>query len=148
MSQLQDQLTADLKTAMKAHDKMSLNVIRMIKAAIQNEQVKVGHDLTEDEEIAILNHEVKTRQESINEFQAGNRQDLVDATNAELEIVNRYAPALMTADEVNQVVAETIAQVGATGKGDFGKVMGAVMGKVKGRADGNMVKSAVQAQLV
>ncbi|MDT7014537.1 GatB/YqeY domain-containing protein [Levilactobacillus namurensis] len=144
---LETQLTEDLKTAMKAHDKLTLSVVRMMKAAVMNEKVKQGHDLTPDEELTVVTRELKQRKESLEEFEKGHRDDLVQGVKAEIAIVEKYAPKQLSADEIAKIVADSIAKVGATSMGDFGKVMGAVMPQVKGKADGNQVNQAVKAQL-
>ncbi|AKP65684.1 GatB YqeY domain-containing protein [Levilactobacillus koreensis JCM 16448] len=144
---LETQLNTDLKTAMKAHDKLSLNVIRMMKAALTNEKVKQGHDLTPDEELTIVSRELKQRKESMEEFAKGNRDDLVEGVKAEIAIVEKYAPKQMSEDDVAKIVADSIAKVSASGMGDFGKVMGVVMPQVKGKADGAVVNKTVKAQL-
>ncbi|NLR08578.1 MULTISPECIES: GatB/YqeY domain-containing protein [Lactobacillaceae] len=144
---LETQLNTDLKTAMKAHDKLSLNVIRMMKTALTNEKVKQGHDLTPDEELTIVSRELKQRKESMEEFAKGNRDDLVEGVKAEIAIVEEYAPKQMSEDEITKIVADSIAKVSASGMGDFGKVMGVVMPQVKGKADGAIVNKTVKAQL-
>lgn len=144
---LETQLTEDLKTAMKAHDKLTLSVVRMMKAALMNEKVKQGHELTPDEELTVVSRELKQRKESLEEFEKGHRDDLVQGVKAEIAIVEKYAPKQLSADEIAKIVADSIAKVGATSMGDFGKVMGAVMPQVKGKADGNQVNQAVKAQL-
>ena len=142
---LETQLNTDLKTAMKAHDKLTLNVVRMMKAALMNEKVKQGHDLTPDEELTIVSRELKQRKESMEEFAKGNRDDLVQGVKAEIAIVEKYAPKQLSEDEIAKIVADSIAKVGASGMGDFGKVMGAVMPQVKGKADGGIVNKTVKA---
>ncbi|MFC6207874.1 GatB/YqeY domain-containing protein [Levilactobacillus tongjiangensis] len=144
---LETQLNTDLKTAMKAHDKLSLNVIRMMKAALTNEKVKAGHDLTSEEELTVVSRELKQRKESMAEFAKGNRDDLVEGVKAEIAIVEKYAPKQLSADEITKIVADSIAKVSASGMSDFGKVMGAVMPQVKGKADGALVNQTVKAQL-
>lgn len=144
---LETQLNTDLKTAMKAHDKLSLNVIRMMKAALTNEKVKQGHDLTADEELTVVSRELKQRKESMAEFAKGNRDDLVEGVKAEIAIVEKYAPKQLSEDEIAKIVADSIAKVSASGMGDFGKVMGVVMPQVKGKADGAIVNKTVKAQL-
>ncbi|HJE87205.1 GatB/YqeY domain-containing protein [Levilactobacillus brevis] len=144
---LETQLNTDLKTAMKAHDKLSLNVIRMMKTALTNEKVKQGHDLTADEELTIVSRELKQRKESMAEFAKGNRDDLVEGVKAEIAIVEKYAPKQLSEDEIAKIVADSIAKVSASGMGDFGKVMGVVMPQVKGKADGAIVNKTVKAQL-
>jgi len=144
---LETQLNTDLKTAMKAHDKLSLNVIRMMKAALTNEKVKQGHDLSEDEELTIVSRELKQRKESMAEFAKGNRDDLVEGVKAEIAIVEKYAPKQLSEDDIAKIVADSIAKVSASGMGDFGKVMGVVIPQVKGKADGAIVNKTVKAQL-
>lgn len=146
MSLLQD-LTSDMVSAMKSRDKGTLAVVRMLKAAVQNAQIEAGHDLTPDEEVAVMSREYKQRKESLAEFEKAGRQDLVDKTNHELTVVEKYLPKQLSADDVNKIVQETIAAVGASSMKDFGKVMGAVMPKVKGQADGKVVNQAVKAAL-
>ncbi|WP_125572859.1 GatB/YqeY domain-containing protein [Levilactobacillus huananensis] len=144
---LETQLNTDLKTAMKAHDKLSLNVIRMMKAALTNEKVKQGHDLSSDEELTIVARELKQRKESMAEFAKGNRDDLVEGVKAEIAIVEKYAPKQLSEDEITKIVVDSIAKVSANGMSDFGKVMGVVMPQVKGKADGALVNKTVKAQL-
>ncbi|CDN28949.1 GatB/YqeY domain-containing protein [Lactiplantibacillus plantarum] len=140
-------LNGDLKAAMKARDKQALSVIRMLKSALMNEQINVGHDLTADEEVSVLSRELKQRRESLSEFENAGRQDLVDGVKAEIAIVEQYMPKQLSDEEVQQIVADTIQQVGATSKGDFGKVMGAVMPKLKGQADGKLINQTVKSLL-
>ena len=143
MSLLQD-LTKQMVSAMKSRDKETLATVRMLKAAIQNAQIEAGHDLTPDEEVAVMSREYKQRKESLAEFEKAGRQDLVDKTNNELKVVEQYLPKQLSADDVQKIVKETIDQVGASSMKDFGKVMGAVMPKVKGQADGKVVNQAVK----
>lgn len=129
---------------MKAKDKETLSVVRMLKASVQNEQIKQGHDLTPDEENALMAKEYKQRKDSLAEFEKGGRQDLVDDTKKEMAVVAKYMPKQMSADEIKQAVEETVDEVNATSMKDFGKVMGAIMPKVKGKADGKEVNQAVK----
>ena len=122
---LLSRLNDDMKTAMKAKDKESLQVIRMIKSSIQNEQIKEGHDLTEEEELTVLSREMKQRRDSLHEFEEAGRDDLAEKVKSEL-------------------VQEAITQTGASSMKEFGKVMGAIMPKVKGKADGNQVNAIVK----
>ncbi|MCM0598729.1 GatB/YqeY domain-containing protein [Periweissella fabalis] len=141
------QLTEDMKTAMKAKDKETLSTVRMLKSAIQNEQINAGHDLNDEEELTIIAREMKQRRDSMAEFKAAGREDLVAQLEAEIAVVTKYMPAQMSEAEIKQIVADTIAEVGATSKADFGKVMGALMPKVKGKADGKIVNETVKALL-
>ncbi|MFT9002488.1 GatB/YqeY domain-containing protein, partial [Liquorilactobacillus satsumensis] len=142
-----DSLNNDLKTAMKAHDKETLSTVRMLKAAVMNEQIKTGQPLTSDEEISVLSRELKQRKDSLAEFSKAQRADLVSGLEKEIKVVERYLPQQLSEAEVHEIVAETIKQVNASSKADFGKVMGAVMPKVKGRADGKLVNAAVKSLL-
>ncbi|KRL99449.1 GatB/YqeY domain-containing protein [Liquorilactobacillus satsumensis] len=144
---LLDSLNNDLKTAMKAHDKETLSTVRMLKAAVMNEQIKTGQPLTSDEEISVLSRELKQRKDSLAEFSKAQRADLVSGLEKEIKVVERYLPQQLSEAEVHEIVAETIKQVNASSKADFGKVMGAVMPKVKGRADGKLVNAAVKSLL-
>ena len=146
MSLLQD-LTKDMVAAMKSRDKETLNTVRMLKAAVKNEQIDKGHELTPDEEVAVMSQEYKQRKESLEEFKKAGRDDLVKQTQAEMKIVEKFLPKQLSADEVKKVVDDTIDQLGASGMKDFGKVMGAAMGKLKGQADGKIVNQTVKAEL-
>ncbi|WP_125981176.1 GatB/YqeY domain-containing protein [Loigolactobacillus iwatensis] len=142
-----DTLNADLKTAMKARDKETLATVRMLKAAVVNEQVKLGHDLNDQEGLAILATELKQRKESLTEFKKANREDLVTPLLQEIKIVEHYLPQPLSEEEVSQLVQQVIEQVGATSTKDFGKVMKVLMPQVKGRADGAVVNKLVKAAL-
>ncbi|KRN38926.1 GatB Yqey family protein [Lactobacillus acetotolerans DSM 20749 = JCM 3825] len=144
---LSDEIMDDMKKAMKAHDKVKLNTVRMIKSALMNEKIKLGHKLSPDEELTVLNHEKKQREESIAEFTKASRKDLADETKKELTIVEGYMPKQLSKDELDKIVSETISEVGAKGKSDFGKVMKALMPKVKGRADGKEASALVRDHL-
>ena len=144
---LLEQLTADMKTAMKAKDKVTLGVVRMVKSSVSNEQIKLGHDLTADEELAVLSRELKQRVEEMESYKAADRTDLAEEIQGQIDVLKSYMPAQMSEEEVAAVVKETIAEVGATSKADLGKVMGALMPKVKGKADGKLVNQTVQTLL-
>ena len=137
-------LNEDMKTAMRAKDKETLSVVRMLKASLQNEQIKLGEELNADQELTILAREMKQRRDSVAEFKKADRQDLVDKTQAEIEIVEKYMPKQLSEDEIKTIVSAAIAKVGASSMKDFGKVMGAVMPETKGKADGNEVNRIVK----
>jgi uncharacterized protein YqeY len=141
---LLETLNNDMKTAMKAKDKETLSVVRMLKSAVMNEQINLGHDLTEDEEIAVLSRELKQRKDSVAEFKKADRDDLVQNTSAEIKVVEKYLPAQLSEEEVQTIIKETVDQLGANSMADFGKVMGAVMPKLKGQADGKLVNQTVK----
>lgn len=137
----------DLKNAMKSHDKVALTVIRMIKTDLMNEKIKLGHDLSEDEELTVISREVKQHKESIDDFKRADRDDLVETQESEMKVLEKYAPKQLSQAEIDEVVSETINSVGASNMSDFGKVMGAVMPKVKGKADGSLVQKSVKNNL-
>jgi len=145
---LLERLNDDMKQAMKNKEKEKLSVIRMVKAALQNEAIKLGKaQLSEDEELTVLSRELKQRKDSLQEFENAGRTDLVDKTKAEINVLELYMPKQLSEEELVQLIRETIAEVGASSKADMGKVMGAVMPKVKGKADGSLVNKLVQQQL-
>ena len=124
-------LNDDMKTAMKAKDKETLQVIRMLKASIQNEQIKKGADLNEEEELTVLSREMKQRRDSLTEFEKADRTDLAEKVKGEIAIVEKYLPAQLDEAEIRQIVAGAIEKTGASSPKEFGKVMGAVMPQVK-----------------
>ena len=136
-----------MKLAMKAKEKNVLQVIRMIKASLQNDQIKLGRELNAEEELTVLSREMKQRRDSLVEFQKANREDLVQKVEEEIAIVEKYLPAQLTDEEVRQIVKQAIQKVGATSSAAFGQVMGVVMPQVKGKADGNLVNETVKEEL-
>ncbi|MBO1003483.1 GatB/YqeY domain-containing protein [Pseudogracilibacillus auburnensis] len=142
---LSQRLNENMKQAMRDKDKERLNVIRMVKASLQNEAIKLGvSDLSEEDELTILSRELKQRNDSLNEFKAAGRDDLVMKIETEIKILQDYMPEQLSEEELEQIVKDTILEVNATSKKEFGKVMGKVMPKVKGKADGSSVQKLVQ----
>ncbi|SEA96484.1 hypothetical protein SAMN05421743_111105 [Thalassobacillus cyri] len=141
---LVERLNEDMKQAMRNKDKEKLTVIRMVKASLQNEAIKLGRgELSEEEELTVLSREVKQRKDSLHEFKEAGREDLVEKLNREIEILQAYMPKQLSDEELEQVVQDTITEVGASSKQDMGKVMSAIMPKVKGKADGSQVNKLV-----
>lgn len=137
-----------MKQAMRAKDKERLSVIRMVKASLQNEAIKLGVDtLSEEDELTVLSREIKQRNDSLAEFKKANREDLAEKLDSEIHILQPYLPAQLSEAEVEEIVLATIEQVNATSKKDFGKVMQQVMPKVKGKTDGAIVQQLVQKHL-
>ena len=136
-------LNDDMKQAMKNKQKEKLTVIRMVKAALQNEGIKLQHTLTEEEEITVLAREVKQYKDSLLEFKKAGREDLVDKLQSEIQILSAYLPKQLTEEELVDIIKQVISEVGATSKADMGKVMTAVMPKVKGKTDGSLVNKLV-----
>ncbi|ODJ49883.1 hypothetical protein BFR40_10220 [Brochothrix thermosphacta] len=141
------QLNQDMKDAMRAKDKARLSVIRMVKAAIQNESIKKGDELDSEEELTVLSREFKQRKESLGEFESAGREDLVAGLNVELKVIEEYLPTQLTEEEILAIVEEVIAETGATSKAGFGKVMKVILPKVKGKADGSVISKLLQQKL-
>lgn len=144
---LKETLNNDIKTAMKAKDKETLAVLRMIKTAVQAAEIDKKEELIAEEELTILAREAKQRRESLAEFVKAGRDELVAKTEAEIEIVERYLPKQLSVEEVKEVIATVAEKIGATTQKEFGKLMGAVMQELKGKADGNVIKEQVKAHL-
>ena len=144
---LKETLNNDMKTAMKAKDKETLAVLRMIKTAVQAAEIDKKEELNAEEELTILAREAKQRRESLAEFVKAGRDELVAKTEAEIEIVERYLPKQLSVEEVKEVIATVAEKIGATTQKEFGKLMGAVMQELKGKADGNVIKEQVKAHL-
>lgn len=143
-----ERLNQDMKQAMKNKDKVKLGVIRMVKASMQNEAIKLQKDtLSEEEELTVLARELKQRKDSLHEFKEAGREDLVSKLEDEIKIVQSYMPEQLSDEALEQIVVQTIREVQAKSKKDMGKVMSAVMPKVKGQADGARVNQLVQQNL-
>ena len=140
---LLERLNSDMKQAMKNKQKEKLTVIRMVKAALQNEGIKLQHTLTEEEELTVLAREVKQYKDSLLEFKKAGREDLVDKLQSEIQILSAYLPEQLTEEELADLIKQVISEVGATSKADMGKVMTAIMPKVKGKTDGSLVNKLV-----
>lgn len=136
---LNEKLAQDLKEAMKAKDETKTAVIRQIKTAVMNAEIKSKKEMTDDDIVSVIFSLSKAHNESIESFTKGNRPELADKEKQELEIIMSYLPKQLTDDELREIVKETIAAVNAQSAKEMGKVMGAVMPKVKGRADGTKI---------
>lgn len=145
---LLERLNNDMKQAMKNKEKDKLSVIRMIKASLQNEAIKLGKQgLSEDEELTILSREMKQRKDSLHEFEKAGRDDLVEKLRTELTFVELYMPKQLSEAELTEIVKKAITELGATSKAEMGKVMSVVIPQVKGKADGTLVNKLVQQHL-
>ncbi|ASJ53038.1 GatB/YqeY domain-containing protein [Brevibacillus formosus] len=142
-----ERLDQDMKQAMKDRAALKLSVIRMVKAALKNEEINKGRLLSEDEVLTILTRELKQRRESLHEFEKAGRVELASKTREEIDVLSAYLPAQLSEDEIRDIVREGIAATNASSKKEMGKVMGAIMPKVKGRADGNLVQKIVSEEL-
>jgi uncharacterized protein len=144
---LKEKISEDLKAAMKSGDRIRLETLRTLRAALMEREIEkrgAGPGMTAEDEVGVLTSAAKKRRESIEQFQKGGRADLVDQESKELAIIQEYLPKQMSAEEVTALVKGVIADVGATSSADFGKVMPAVMKLVKGKADGRFVQDLVR----
>jgi hypothetical protein len=145
---LLETLNQDMKQAMRNKEKQKLSTIRMVKASLQNEAIKLGNEsLSEEAELTVLARELKQRKDSLREFKEAGRDDLVESLDREIEFLQEYMPEQLSDEDLEAIVVETIKQVQATSKQEMGKVMGALMPKVKGKADGTQVNKLVQKHL-
>ena len=147
---LKEKIIGDLKDAMKAGDTAKRDTLRLIDNAIKNTEIekkKRETGLSEEEILEVLGRAVKQRQDSIKQFSDGGRPELAAKEQTELDIIMPYLPAQLSEDEIRVIVKTIIAETGADGMSDIGKVMGQAMGKMKGKADGNVVKKIVGEEL-
>ncbi|MEK7673039.1 MAG: GatB/YqeY domain-containing protein [Patescibacteria group bacterium] len=145
---LKQQIQEDLMTAMKARDVIAMDALRMLKAAMMKLEVSgEKHEATDEEIQQLINKEIKSRKDSIEQFTAGNRQDLADKEEAELKFLLKYLPEQLSEEEVKKIIQDTMDETGFKSKTDMGKLMGALMPKVKGKADGGMVNKLVGSML-
>ena len=141
------QLTEDMKTSMKAGEAERTGVLRLLRGAIKNEEIKVGHPLDEAEALKVLQREAKQRRDSIEAYTTAGRDDLRATEEAELSIIAGYLPRAMSDDELSAVIDEVVSELGDPGMAQMGQVIGAVMKKVGARADGGTVSRLVRERL-
>jgi len=144
---LKVQLTDHMKTAMKSGDKERLGVIRLINAAIKQREVDERIQLDDTQVLSVLEKMLKQRRDSVSQFQAAGRTDLADKETFEIGVVQSYMPAQLSAADVDAIVAATIAEAGATGPKDMGKVMGLVRPKVAGKTDMGKLSEIIKGKL-
>ena len=144
---MKNRILEDLKLAMKAQDKEKLSVVRMVKGAIQMEELNKKHELSDDEVIAIISKQIKSRKEAIVEFQKANRNDLVEQNEKEIEILNTYMPEQLSEEEINKVIDEAFIKVNPTSERDMGKIIGSISPILKGKADMGFVSKIVKERL-
>ncbi|MDY0234634.1 MAG: GatB/YqeY domain-containing protein [Gudongella sp.] len=144
---LKDKLMEDYKSSIKSKDTIRKNTVIMVRAAVKQREVDERIELSDEKILDIISKQLKEKKMAILEFQKGNRQDLVDLTNLEIDILLDYLPKQLTQAEVDVIVKDTISEIGAKSVKDIGLIMKAVMPKVKGMADGNMVNKAVRSIL-
>ena len=145
---LKDQIIKDMTASMKAKDAARTSTLRMVKAALQNREIEKGGALDDDELMKLLRSLVKQRRDSVEQYQKGGRQDLVDKEQAEIAVIESYLPLGASQAEIAQAVSEAIGETGATSMKDMGAVMKAVMTRLAGKnADGRMVSETVKSKL-
>lgn len=149
MSDLKQQISTDLTTAMKARDKVTSSTLRMVMTAIQNAQVAgdAAKELTDDEVLAVITKEGKKRRDAIAEYEKAGRAELAAAEQAELEVLEAYLPQQLSDAELESLVAQAVAEAGVTEKSQMGQAMKAAQAKVAGRAEGGRVAAAVKKHL-
>jgi len=150
MSELSQQITEDMKTAMREKNTLALGAIRMLKSAIKNAAIEKGGadaELTDPEIVTVIRREVKKRQDSVEQYTAGGRPELADQETAEIAVLNAYLPEPLSETELLAIIDAVIAEVGATSRKEMGAVMKLVQDRTAGRADGKTLSQAVMAKL-
>jgi uncharacterized protein YqeY len=142
-----ERISDDFKDALKRGDKIKVSILRMIKAAIKNSEIEKKASLNDDEINGILRSFVKRAKDSIEQFKKADRTELVEKEKEELAIIQSYLPKQLKEDEINNIIAEEISELGAAGPENIGKVMKVVMAKLKGQADGKLVNNIVRKML-
>ena len=137
----QEQIEQDFKDAMRSKDELALSALRLVRTALKNKQIELMHELSEADIAAVLKTMIKQYQDALGDFSGAGRQDLVERQQKEIDLVARYLPPALPAEELERIVKESLGSSGAT---DVGKAMGAAMKAVAGRADGNAVREIVQ----
>lgn len=144
---MRERILNDLKEAMKKQDKEKLMVIRMVKGAMQLEELDKKHELSDEEMISIIAKQIKTRKESIIEFEKGNRTDLIEKTNKEIDILNEYMPEQLSIEKINEEIDKIFLELKPTSISDIGKVMGKASSLLKGKADLSIVNKLIKERL-
>lgn len=144
---MKERITNDIIAAMKSKNKERLTVLRMVKGAMQLEEINNKRDLNDDEVIAVVTKQIKTRKESIVEFEKGNRQDLIDQTGSEIKILEEYMPEQLSEEKVNEIIDSAIAKVNPSAPSDIGKIMGIITPPLRGKTDMGLVSKLVKEKL-
>ncbi len=145
---LSEQIVADLNDAMKARDVIRTGTLRMVKAALMNRKIEAGHELTDPEIMSVLAYLIKQRKDSVEQYTQGGRMELASKEEAEIKVIETYLPPAVSDADLDRIVAESIADSGATSMKDMGKVMKSVMAKLAGQTvDGKVVSELVRSKL-
>jgi uncharacterized protein len=150
MNKIKEQILADIKKAMQDGNGELRDTLRMLISAVKDEEIKKKkreEGLNEEETIEIVARSLKQRKDSITEYLKGNREDLADKEKSEITILEKYLPEQLSEEDVREEIKKIIAEVGATSKADFGRVMGTAMSKLKGKTDGQVVKKITEEEL-
>ncbi len=144
---MRNQILEDLKTAMKNQDKERLSVIRMVKGSIQMAELNKKHELSDEEVIDVITKEIKSRKDSISEFEKGDREDLIEKTQSEIDILKEYLPKQLTETEINQIIDKVFDEVKPESSKDMGKIMKVLTPQVKGKADMGLISKIVKEKI-
>lgn len=144
---MRDKILNDIKEAMKNQDKELLSVIRMVKGAMQLEEINLKRELNDDEVISVIQKQIKSRKESIEEFKKANRDDLIEKTEKEIDILNKYMPEQLTIEEINKIIDEAFEIIKPQSMKDMGKIMSEITPKIKGKADMSYVSSTIKEKI-
>lgn len=144
---MKEKLQKDLIDAMKAHDKQIIDVIKLVKATIQNEEIKLKKELSDDEVLSIITKQVKMRKDAIVDFEKAKREDLINQYNQEIEILNKYLPKELTIEEVKNIIDDAINTIKPEGIKEMGKIMKEISPKLKNRFDMSKVSELIKEKL-
>lgn len=144
---MREKILNDLKEAMKSQSKLKLSVIRMVKGAMQMEELNLKRPLNDDEVIAVIAKQIKIRKESIVEFEKGNRNDLIEQANNEIEVLNEYMPEQLSEEEIIKIINVAFNEINPSSPSDMGKIMGNVTPKLRGKADMSFVSKTIKDKL-
>jgi uncharacterized protein YqeY len=144
MAALADKVRADMTAAMKAQEKERLSTLRMLQSSLKNEQINLGHELSDEEAMTVIRKAMKQREDSIEQYTNAGRTELAEKERSEMELLKTYLPPELSEAEVESGVREIIASTGAQSKKDFGKVMKEATARFKGRVDGKKIQEIVQ----
>ena len=144
---MKDKIQKELIDAMKAHDKRKIDVIKLVKAAIQNEEISLKKELSDDEVLSIITKQVKMRNDAIKEFEKANRTDLIDAYNLEIDILSEYLPKALTEEEAIKIIDEVFKKVNPSSEKEMGLIMKELTPLVKGKADMKEVSTIIKDKL-
>ncbi len=144
---MKEQIQKDMIEAMKSHDKDKLNVIKLLKAAIQMEEINNKKTLSDSDVMNIIVKQVKMRKDAISDFEKAKRNDLIESYNKEIEVLNTYLPKQLSTDEINQIIDEAFCAINPTSQSDMGKIMNEVSPKLKARADMGYVSKIIKEKL-